>query len=71
MKIIYDKNKCINCGSCAVVCPAFWEMSNDGKATLSGAKASAEANCDELETDDKSCHEEAVNICPVQAIRII
>lgn len=70
MKIIFDKNKCINCGSCAVVCPACFEMTDDNKINLKDATPNVGTGCDELEVENLTCNEEAVNICPVQAITI-
>ena len=49
-----DKEKCIGCGACASACPDGFEM-KDGKAQIKNSKA--------------KCIKEAVNICPVGAIK--
>jgi len=67
MKIILDKSKCIGCGSCVVVCPKYFELTG-GNAHL---KAAETKNTNEtLEILKPECVQEAVNICPVQAIKI-
>jgi len=58
-KIEIDKSECIGCGSCAAVCPDFFEISDDRKASLKRPG-----------TDDLGCIKEAVDICPVDAIKV-
>jgi ferredoxin len=58
MKVILDYDACEGCGSCAEVCPAVFELRDDGKAYVISDKYDA---CD---------IEEAVGICPVEAISI-
>ena len=50
-----DTKKCIGCGSCTAVCPEGFEMKNDGKAYVKDAKV--------------KCIKDAINICPVEAIK--
>lgn len=69
MKIIHERQKCIGCGACAVVCPAFWEMAEDGKANLKGAKKIQNENY-QLEVEEVGCNKEAADSCPVQCIHI-
>ncbi len=64
MKIIQEHEKCIGCGSCVAICPKYWEISDDGKAKLIGAKEN------ELEVDKVECNQEAADACPVQCIKI-
>lgn len=70
MKIIHDKAKCIGCGSCAVICPKFFEMAEDGKAHLKGSKFDAKTEIEELEIEDPGCAQEVAEVCPVQVIKI-
>lgn len=51
VKIIHDRKICIGCGACAAVCPDFWEMADDGKSDLKGAKAESDSFV--LELPDK------------------
>jgi ferredoxin len=69
VKIIQERQKCIGCGSCAVVCENFFSISDrDGLADLKGAKQQHEFF--ELEVEDAGCAVEAADICPVQIIKI-
>jgi len=51
-KVSLDKDKCIGCGACSAVCPANYEMGEDGKAIvlkspveILGCNKLAEENC--------------------------
>lgn len=68
MKIIQERKKCIGCGSCAAVCEKYFEMGNDGLASIKGGQTNGENM--ELETADAGCAKEAAEICPVQIIKI-
>ena len=70
-KIILERQKCIGCGSCAAVCSKYWEMGDDGKSHLKDSKVNPETGNEELETEEISCAQEAVDVCPVQCIHII
>ncbi|HQB84828.1 MAG: Ferredoxin [Parcubacteria group bacterium ADurb.Bin247] len=61
-KIIHDRDACVGCGLCASVCPEYWTMSEDGKATL---------NSSALELEELGCMQDAVDSCPVQCISIL
>lgn len=57
MKMVIDYDACEGCGSCVEVCPDALEMQDD-KAVV-------------IKEDCDSCDcEEAVGICPVEAITI-
>ena len=71
MKIILEKEKCIGCGSCAALCPKFFELKEDGKVHLKGSSVDEKSESDELEIKEVDCSKEAVEICPVQCIKII
>lgn len=68
MKIIHQRLKCIGCGSCAAVCSKFFEMADDGLASLKDAKPVGEDF--ELEVSETGCAKEAAEVCPVQIIKI-
>ncbi|MBZ9572772.1 ferredoxin [Patescibacteria group bacterium] len=70
MKIIIEKEKCIGCGSCAALCPKFFEMAEDGKSHLKGSKFDPKTEKEELEIKEPSCAKEAAEVCPVQIIKI-
>jgi len=59
MKVEIDKETCIGCSSCEVVCPDFFEISDENKAIFK-----------EKKDGDKECIKEAADICPVQSIKI-
>lgn len=72
-KIIQNHEGCIGCGTCAAICPEFWEMDYDkGKANLKGAKISPDKKKQELEIEEEKigCNKDAADACPVQVIHI-
>jgi len=71
MNIIHERQKCIGCGSCAALCPKYWEIAEDGKAKLLNSKVNQKTGNEELEINKIECNQEAADICPVQIIRII
>lgn len=70
MKIILEREKCIGCGSCAVLCPKYWKMAKGGKARLLNSRTNSQKNEEILEVKKLGCNQEAAQACPVQAIRI-
>ena len=69
-KVIQEREKCIGCGSCAALCPNYWEMAEDGKSRFKKSNQNAEGNY-ELEVENIECNQEAADACPVQVIHII
>jgi ferredoxin len=69
MKVVHERNKCIGCGACAAVCPEFWEMGDDGKSKLKGAKKVGDNF--ELELKEAGCNKEAASGCPVECIHVV
>ena len=57
MAIVIDHDECIGCGSCVEVCPAVFAMMDDEEKAMVTAPDS---------TDD--CVDEAIDLCPVEAI---
>jgi len=70
-KIIHERQKCIGCGSCAALCPKYWEMDEDGKARLLNSKKNPETKNDELEVQEIGCNLQAAESCPVQIIHLV
>lgn len=69
MKIKIERPKCISCGSCAAVCPEFFEMEENGTAHLKNSKKDADGN-EELEVKELGCGRDASEVCPAQIIKI-
>jgi ferredoxin len=69
-KVSQEREKCIGCGSCAALCPKYWEMAEDGKSKLLNSKP-REGGIFELEVENIECNQEAADACPVQIIHII
>lgn len=67
VKIKHEVEKCIGCGSCAALCPKYFEMIDSGKAHLIG---SVSQEIEELEIEKIECAESASEVCPSQCIHI-
>lgn len=70
MKIIHEEAKCIGCGSCVSLCPKYFEMAEDSRAHLKGSEKDSKTEVETLEVSDPGCAREAVDVCPVQCIKI-
>lgn len=68
VEVIHDRKICIGCGACAVVCPKYWEMNDDGKADLKNSRK--KGDLDVLILDEPDGNQEAAESCPVSCIRV-
>lgn len=68
IKITHDRPLCIGCGACAAVCADNWEMNDDGKSDIKGAKKVGEKQTKEITS--MGCNKEAAEACPVNCIHI-
>lgn len=69
-KIVLDKTNCIGCGSCASLCPKFFEMGRNFKSHLKNSKINDKNGIEEVEAKNADCVEDAAEACPVQCIKI-
>jgi len=70
--IVYNRKDCIGTFACVAVSEKYWEIGEDGKANLKGAKFNHETGFYELEVDEADFHEvlESAQVCPVDVIMI-
>ncbi len=62
LKIVIDTEKCIGCGSCAIIAPEVFEIGDDGKSKI-------KEGMDVIEDDSlKEQVIEAKEACPTGAI---
>jgi ferredoxin len=70
-KLIQYRNKCIGCGICFDMMPAFWRMSHrDGKATLVNAVNKKGISVLEIDKATEQNMKAVTIACPVKIIRI-
>jgi ferredoxin len=60
MKVVVDKELCTGCGLCASTCPDVYEMEENV----------AVVKADPVPDAQEQCAKEAVEGCPVEAIRV-
>lgn len=70
MKVILETSKCIGCGACAAICPQAFEIGADGKSHLIKGTQGPAGREELVSETEISGAEDAVNGCPVQAIKI-
>jgi ferredoxin len=76
-KIIQKYEECIGCGTCAALCPKFWEMNDETfkvilvGGTVNEEKKEAVLEVPEMSEEDLKCNKESAEACPVQIIEIL
>ncbi|MGV8169398.1 MAG: ferredoxin [Candidatus Nanoarchaeia archaeon] len=70
-KLDQDHPNCIGCGACVAVAPDYWEMNEDGKASILKGKT-REDKWEEREITEKDLqhNKEAAESCPVNVIHL-
>jgi ferredoxin len=70
-KVVHEIEKCIGCGTCAALCPDFWEM-QEGKSHLKGSTQEGENFVLEKEftPEELECNKNAAQSCPVNCIKV-
>lgn len=67
----HNRPDCIGCAACAAINPKRWEMNNDGKSDIIGAKTREDGWQElELEEEDFERNKEAADACPVNVIHL-
>jgi ferredoxin len=71
MKVIIDREGCIECGVCEATCPNIFELPNGEKARII-EKIRTNTNPAEgtIEEELADCAKEAVDSCPVSVISV-
>ncbi|MDI9878147.1 ferredoxin [Flectobacillus longus] len=71
-KLIHYRNRCIGCNACVEIAYHRWRMSKkDGKAVLLGAIEKKGIYQVQLNEDELSENEQALEACPVKVIQIV
>jgi ferredoxin len=72
VKVIIERETCVSCGSCWETCPALFEQDPDDSFSRIIDKYRINGNIAEgtLTEDLIPCAQEALDLCPVQIIRI-
>jgi ferredoxin len=56
-KPVIDKELCIGCGNCRAICPEVFDANDDGRSIVTNPEACDTCDC-----------QEAINLCPAEAI---
>ncbi len=69
--ISFDRENCIGCGNCTIVCPKFYEVLTDGASSIKGGKT-VRKNWQVLKVEKKDyqCNVKAARSCPVNVIHL-
>ncbi|MDI9865307.1 ferredoxin [Flectobacillus sp. DC10W] len=71
-KLIHYRKRCIGCNACVEIAYHRWRMSKkDGKAVLLGAIEKKGIYQVQLNEDELSENEQALEACPVKVIQIV
>jgi ferredoxin len=68
MRIEVDLNRCQDHGQCVFAAPSVFDLNDDGRLTFRDEQASGVYVSESLDDAARDAVEEAVDICPTQAI---
>ncbi|MFC1685587.1 ferredoxin [Nanoarchaeota archaeon] len=60
-KIVINRDECIGCGACEAACSKNYKLDSDNKSVVKKKV---------IDESDLECNKEAVEICPVDVIKI-
>jgi ferredoxin len=70
MKFAVDLDQCENHGQCTFAAPSLFALDDEGQLSYRG-EASDEYTSAELDGADEDAVSSAVDMCPMQAIRLV
>ncbi|NCS97613.1 MAG: ferredoxin [Candidatus Pacebacteria bacterium] len=69
--VTHDRDNCIGCGMCSLLCPKYWTMNpDDGKADLAEAKKVKHLHQRKVGYEDVAENKAAQEACPVNVIKV-
>jgi ferredoxin len=69
MRVSIDREGCIGCGVCEVLCPEVFKLLDDGKSGIVERYRKISVGEGEVGDDLASCVENARDSCPVEVIK--
>jgi ferredoxin len=69
MKVHIDREGCIGCGVCVVLCPEVFKLIEDGKSSIVEKHRKGSLGEGEVGSDLIACVESAKDACPVCVIK--